>query len=313
MKTLLTYITAQERQICFEDCLQFTLVRDRYQPFAVFHARMRANQLSSMPEEPAVEVRFSIDGVQVFQGLVKNLEYMHEQNQWVLKLTAHSFTAALTKNQLVPGIHNEVTLKGLMETYQLPNVTYETGMVEINYIFVKSNAAMWDSIIAYNYKLNRGYPYIRVPNKLCVLPHIGKIEAKITADRILRYAERSDTGEMISRIDMADATGEYGKFSGINFEAAKRKIVRVRQTLLDKQYLYDPGDALQFRIDIGNRRMRSKSVSYLGYCSEDIEDLVEVESLLTARVSRIVVSGDAKGIVTTDTFYFDPFCNTDAA
>ena len=117
-----------------------------------------------------------------------------------------------------------------------------------------------------------------------------------------------DCSEMISRIDMADAAGAYGKFTRSNPEAISRNIVRIRQILLDKQYVYDPQDALRWRIDLSNRRIRSRTLSYSGYCGEDIEDLVQAGEF-RARVSRIRITGDRNGIRTEDSFYFDPFCN----
>lgn len=310
MKTMLLFITEQEQQFRYYDCIQFMLVRDRYQPYATLHARMQVEQPALSSDDPVAEVQFYLNNVLLFEGIAKKTEYVHEQNHWVLKITAQSFSSALVKNQLVPGIHTGVTLQSLMETYKLPKVTYETGIEETNYIYVKANTAMWDSIIAYNYKLCNGFPYVRLPNMLCMLPRTGKVPIQIPADRILRYTEGSECSEMISRIDMANAEGNYGKFSLTNFEALRRGIVRIRQSLLDKQYLYDPSDALRFRVDISNRKLFSKSVSYTGHCFEDLEDLVRAGTQLTARVSRIVISGDAKGIVTTDTFYFDSFCNT---
>ena len=84
---------------------------------------------------------------------------------------------------------------------------------------------------------------------------------------------------------------------------------RVKQILLDKQYVYEPDAALRFRIALGNRRVRSRSVTYAGYCGEDTEDLITVGEHFTARVSRIVLTCEKGCLTTADTFYFDDFCN----
>lgn len=285
-------------------CLRFTLLRDRYQAFAALYAQF----LTDQPLEAPSEAIFSIGGQLLHDGCIEHAECVLEAGQYVLKFNSRSFTAALTRNQLVPGVHTAVTLQSLMETYALPKITYDTSMPEIRYIYVRENAAMWDSIMAYNYKLNSGFPYIRVPNLLCMTPQTGQDAVILPADALRTMQNGGDCSEMISRIDMADAAGAYGKFTRSNPEAISRNIVRIRQILLDKQYVYDPQDALRWRIDLSNRRIRSRTLSYSGYCGEDIEDLVQAGEF-RARVSRIRITGDRNGIRTEDTFYFDPFCN----
>ena len=215
---------------------------------------------------------------------------------------------ALTKNQLVPGLYTQVTLEQLMETYALPHITYD-NVQSIRYVYVKENANMWDTIVAYDYKLCGGYPYIRVPNLLCMLPQTETETIVLPADRLLRIASGGETGGLISRVDMADIDGTYGTYSMGNPEAALRDIVRVRQILFDRQYAYDPEDALRFRIAVSNRKLFSKTVRYAGYCGEDLEDMAVCGDFVRGRVSRIVVTADSTGFVTEDTFYFDPFCN----
>lgn len=285
-------------------CLRFTLLRERYQAFATLYAQF----LTDEPLEAPCEAVFSLDGLLLHDGCIEHAECVREAGHYVLRISSRSFTAALTRNQLVPGLHFAVTLQSLMETYDLPKITYDTSMPEINYIFVRENAVMWDSIMAYNYKLNGGFPYIRVPNLLCMTPQTGAEPVLLPADAVRSVSEGGNCSEMLSRIDMADLAGEYGRFTHSNPEAVSRNIVRVRQILFDRQYAYHPDDALVWRIALSNRRLRTRSVTYTGYCGEDIEDLVQLGDL-TARVSRIRITGDQNGIRTEDTFYFDPFCN----
>ena len=296
--------TAADDSVCtLTDCLQFILVRDRYLPNAAL--RLRALLPAGM-DEP-VRVRLFLDDFAVHDGGVQTWICEQKNGQLQAVITSQSFAAVLMKNQLVPGLYTGVTLESLMETYHLPHVTYE-NVPSINYIFVKDNAAMWDSIVAYNYKLCRGYPFVRLPNLLCMLPRQDENEIILPENAILAETTGGSAAEMISRVDMADALGEYGSFTRSNPEALRRGITRVRQILLDRQYLYNPYDALQFRIDVSNRKICSKTVRYAGYCGEDLEDLASC-SFVRGRVSRIVITGDRSGITTEDTFYFDPFCN----
>ena len=290
--------------VTLTNCLRFSLLRERYQAFAQLHVQYLLTEPVGQPSE----IFFDLGGQRLHHGTVTNSVCIREKGEWIFRCSSRSFTAALTKNQLVPGIHTNVTLQSLMETYHLPFITYDTGMAAINYIFVKENAAMWDSVIAYNYKLCGGFPYIRVPNLLCMLPQTGT-EAIVLPEKLTAAGTGGESSEMLSRIDMANAAGDYGSFTMTNPEAVSRNIVRVRQITLDRQYLYAPEEALRFRIALSNRRLLTETCSYSGYCGEDIEDLVQYGGK-TARVSRILLAGDASGIRTTDTFYFDPFCNT---
>ncbi len=285
-------------------CLRFVLLRERYQAFATLHAQFLVEDASQVPSEAA----FSLDGQLLYHGSVEQSECIRASNRYVLKINSRSFSAALTRNQLVPGLHYSVTLQSLMEIYALPHITYDTTMPEITYIYVRENTAMWDSIMAYNYKLNGGYPYIRVPNLLCMMPQTRTDAILLPNNAICTETVGGECREMLSRIDMANAAGDYGSFTRSNPEAVSRNLVRVRQIRMDQQYVHNPDDALRWRIDLSNRRLKSCAVSYTGYCGEDIEDLVQVGDQ-RLRVSKIRVSGDRNGIRTEDTFYFDPFCN----
>lgn len=285
------------------DCLQFLLVRDRYLPNASLRLR---TVLPAAMEEP-VRIRLFLDDIAVHDGSIQNWSCERKNGQLQAFIESQSFAAALMKNQLVPGLYTRVTLASLLETYHLPYITCEE-VPSINYIVVKDNTAMWDSIVAYNYKLCHSYPFVRLPNLLCMMPRQDENEIILPEHAILAEASGGSAAEMISRVDMADEVGEYGSFTRSNPEALRRGITRVRQILLDRQYLYNPYDALQFRIDVSNRKIHSKTVRYAGYCGEDLEDLASC-SFVRGRVSRIVISGGSTGITTEDTFYFDPFCN----
>ena len=306
MNVSCTLLYPDGRSAVVTRCLRFTLLRDRYQAFAQLHAQF----LSDEPLDVPAEAVFSLGGRLLHDGCIEHAECVKTSGRYVLKFNSRSFTAVLLKNQLVPGLHTAVTLRSLMETYALPKITYDNTMPQISYIYVRPNAAMWDSIMAYNYKLCYGFPYIRVPNLLCMMPQTGTDAVLLPADKLLSDSTGGDTAEMVSRIDMANAAGEYGSFTMSNPEAIRRNIVRTRQIQLDMQYAYDPDDALRWRIALSNRRMNSRTVSYAGYCGEDLEDLCAVGDL-RARVSRIRITGDRNGIRTEDTFYFDPFCNAE--
>ncbi len=290
-------------QTVLYDCLRFSLVRDRYLPYAALSMK------AICPTEinPPVRLQLYLDGTLLHDGCVQHSRITREKGARVISANVQSFTNALTQNQLVPGVHTDVTLSGLMQEYSLPHITYQSDIPMINYIYVKEHTAMWEALVAYNFKLNQGFPYVRVPNQLYMT---APPERPVIAlpDTLLRQGSSGNGSGIISRIDMASIDGEYGHFTMTNPEAVRRGICNVKQSPFDLQFLYAPLDGLRYRIALGNRRISAKFLEYPGYCGEDLEDRVQTPFGLL-RVSRIVIRGDQDGIRTEDSFFFDSFCN----
>lgn len=289
------------------NCITFSLLRDRYLPYAILNVKLLCD---AQLETPPIRAQFWLDGMLLHDGIVRSCQARHVGNRLVLEITARGFTEALLHNQLVPGLHTHVTLASLMTTYALPNVTYENIAEEINYVYVKENAAMWETVAAYNYKFNHGYPYVTLCNHLRLSPKPDQTPLQLPAHAVIETACGGDSSTLISRIDMANIDGVYGTHTYTNPEATARKIVRVKQISMDRQFLHVPLEALTYRTAYSNRRLVQKSVSYQGYCGEDLEDCVALEGFVAGHVSRILLIGDTKGLRTTDTLYFDSFCNT---
>ncbi|MCR5307098.1 MAG: hypothetical protein K6E36_11410 [Oscillospiraceae bacterium] len=303
MRAVLSWQT-DGQTVTLTRCLRLSLLRDRYQPFAELRAEFAAEADCPLP----LDVSLTVGGVLLHRGLVREASRRQENGQCILSVHSQSYSAALVQNQLVPGVHSDVTLISLMTTYQLPNMTYEQVPDPISYIYVRENTAMWDAVIAYSYKRSGSFPYLRTPDLLCVSPQTGTDAVVLPEHRILRISDQTETGGIISRIEMAEIDGTPGRFVMDNPEAARRNIVRVRQIQFDKQYADRPMGALAFRIAMGNRRLYSKTVVYDGCCGEDIGDLIRCGSL-TARADRIRLTADEKGFRTELRFYYDDFCN----
>jgi len=287
-----------------QECTRFSFLRDRYQPFSALNVTLHTAAVLKR----TFRVQFFLNHVLLHDGLVRDALCSREEGQFLTEIRSRGYCSVLTKNQLVPGIHSNVTLRSLMETYHLPNITYQDAVQPISYLFVRDNASMWDSVIAYNYKLNGGFPYVRVPNLLCVMPQTGTKTVTVPQSAVISTSDGICTAEILSRIDMADPAGEYGTFTRSYPLADSLGIVRVRQILFDRQFAYAPQDALKYRLSLSSRRFHSRAVTYAGWLGEDLEDRVCADGQ-TARVSRIDIRGDANGIVTEDTFYYDDFCN----
>lgn len=292
-------------QFSLTQCARFRLLRDRYQPYASLDITLDAGSYTALP----VRVRFFLNGSLLHDGFVRHAAYTLENGGRLLRIQTRSFTAVLAGNEIMPGLQYDVTLTSLMTTYNLPHITYQKGMAPISYVYFKDNVSMWNAVTAYTYMVCGGYPYVRTANHLCAAPQTGTDPVFLPVNAVLLKSDGCNATELISRMEMADLEGEYGTFSAVNSEAAAREITNVRQMSFDRMFSSMPQSAPQFRIKCSNRRLREKKIRYLGYCGEDLEDLVSCGTL-TARVSKIDLSGSAEGLVTEDTFYFDSFCNT---
>lgn len=304
MRAALSWQTSGQT-VTLTRCLRLSFLRDRYQPFSVLHAEFAAEADCPLP----LDVTLTLDGRLLHSGLVREAALRYENGQHILSVHSRSYSAALVQNQLVPGVHSDVTLISLMTAYHLPHMTYEQVPDPIAYIYVRENTALWDAVIAYSYKRSRTFPYLRTPDLLCVSPQTGTEPIILPEHRILRAGDHTETGGIVSRIEMAEIDGTPGRFIMDNPEAARRNIVRVKQIQFDKQYADRPMGALEFRIAMGNRRLYAKSVVYEGCCFEDIGDLIRCGSL-TARADRILITADETGFRTEVRFYYDDFCNS---
>ena len=92
--------------VTLDRCLRLSFLRDRYQPCAVLRAEFAADANCPLP----LDMTLKISGQTVFCGLADEASVQRENGQCILSVHAKSYSAALTQNQLQPGIHTNVTL-----------------------------------------------------------------------------------------------------------------------------------------------------------------------------------------------------------
>lgn len=304
MNIKLTISRAGTTSADLNDCISFSLVRDRYLPYATLRATMVAERtLYCYPSR----VQFYLDDILLHDGVIEQYTSEMRNNKRVVTIVARSFTSALMHNQPKPGLYPAATLESLMTMYELPHVTYESGVAAERYMYVKESTSMWEMLNHYNYLLNGGSPYITVPNHVRVTPKTNPPSYVVSAAQVLTKGECTDLSRIISRIDMADASGEYGTFTATNAEATRREITRVKQISLDKTYLSDPQKALDIRIKRSMQKMHGEYLEYMGYCGEDIGDTVVCAGFTNGSVGRIALSGSGEGLRTKIWYYDDPF------
>lgn len=125
---------------------------------------------------------------------------------------------------------------------------------------------------------------------------------------LLAAGTATDQSLLYSDFYMADVDGTYEKFHEAEPEAAARGIVRTKQLALDRQYLYDPQQALVFRRKFAGRRLVRRFVDVIGPVGLSLGDRLSYGTVLQeAAITRIRMSGNQKGIRTRLEAYTDGF------
>ena len=225
-------------------CLSFRLEKERYTPFTALTARFLTD--SSDFGNPA-SVAFRLDDQLLHQGILDTLTVTKQKGIRTVEISSRGFTSLLMQNQMAAGMLTGVTLQSLMEQYAVPGVTYESGVTQTNYVWVKEGTSQWDAIVNYGYKYNRGYPYISGANEVR-LTRKAAGSISIDGNALLAAGGLVDYTRMVSHIHMADAEGNPDAFSLENPEATARNISRHRQIPLDLQYAAEPEACLEQKL-----------------------------------------------------------------
>ena len=245
-------------------------------------------------------------------GIIDKIDFCTEQvGRIVVRLSSKGFTSMLIQNQLEPGLKPNVSLNSLMGSFiNIPNVTHENNSNTQNYIFIRNNSNMWDSIANLSYKLLGTYPYIEGTNTVRISPKENPKKVSLNNENMLSYGIVNDYTRIISDYHMQDINGDYSVYNLSNPVAYSRNIVRHKHIDIDRQYLYSPQDALVYRIAHCMRGFFSYYGEYNGYGGEDLSDILVIDGVITnARINKIEVSGNPKGISTKCYAYYDSFFN----
>ena len=118
----------------------------------------------------------------------------------------------------------------------------------------------------------------------------------------------TDQSRIYRSFSMADTDGTYGKFQENDTLAEERGLVRSRKLSLDRQYLYDPQQALVFRLKFAGRGLLSYYFDLIGAVEADLGDRITYGSaLLDAPVTHIRMTGNQNGVRTRLEAYRDEF------
>lgn len=288
--------------------ISFSFSKDVYTPYTSLTARISADGTDF---SDICEILLYVNGRLVHFGMCDTIEKTVSESGTILTLASSGFTSQLCRNQLEPGLKSGISVDSLFEDYYtFPNVTHEKNNDESSYIFVKNGAVVWDGIVNLSYKLYGTYPFILGTNCVRLTSPEAPAEFSFDDSQIIERGSGSSCRKIVSDFHMADINGDYGSFDlSVDF-AADRKVVRHTYLELDRQFLYDPVQALEYRAKYTRRASEWHFCRYSGYSGEDLSDLVSFGSISGMKICAVRITGDSRGIVTELSVYNDGFFNT---
>lgn len=291
----------------YSQIMSFRFVKEAYTPYTSLSVSMIADNNDYGCS--AAEIFMYAGDTAIHHGFIDTVEYTKSFGKNIVSITSRGFTAMLCQNQLEPGLVSGISIDKLIDGYYtLPYVTHENNDSS-GYIYVKSNSSIWDGVVNLSYKLCGTYPYIRGTNCVRITAETNPSEFSYNQSSEIETGSSSSLKRVISDFNMSDINDSYGEFTLTDDEIVSRKIVRHKVFELDRQFLYNPQEALEYRDKYVRRGSIRKFCRYSGYNGEDLMDKVTFEDVSGARICRIEITGDSKGIFTELSVYNDGFYN----
>lgn len=294
----------------FYEIRQFIFRKEKYTPYT---------ELSLTVQDkdgivPALcvfnRIVFTVNGNNLHEGLADSVDFCIEGGVSTIKIRSRGFTSLLLNNQMIPGLHTSMSINKLMQSYyDFPfPVKWKSDITTCDYIYVKPNRSMWDSVVNLGYKLYDSYPYIRYANEINLAPHEDTSGRMFTKADYLSAGWITTTRGMLSHLHMQDMEGNYDVYNHESPTAENMLIVRHKQVAFDRQYLDDPQRSMELTFSLASKGWRSLYVTVPGYVKLDVNDYAGAEGVFTpARICAVTVSGDKNGVVSTYAVYHDGF------
>ncbi len=285
-------------------CFYFHYVKDVYTPYVLFEGKYTSSNVES---EKFSRVEFWAFSKMLHRGLVDSIDICHSDNKCVITVKSKGFTSLLCQNQPEPGMMRDVTIANILATYpDIPYVSCEESEA-VNYIYIKDGSTVWDSIVNLAFRQTGIYPYVESDNKVRITQRLPAIEFILDRRNVLATGVVDDFTKIISHIHMQDVDGSYDVFNQTNNKALERNIIRHKQIPLDRQFLYKPEDAPDYKLKFSMRGNRYHYIRYMGYNYEDLFDLVSYNTLQNKKIHGIDVVFNGTMPITTLKMYDDEF------
>lgn len=287
------------------EILSFSFKKNLYTPYTMLTANFIANHSDYLS---VCEIILIIDNKTIHHGLIDSFEISEKNGVKTGKIISRGFTSLLLQNQIEPGIKNNISLNSLLDNYYPLNyITHEDNSNTENYIYVQNRSSMWDGVVTLAYKLGGSYPFIESANCVRITPKPEPVHLSFSDSDITAYGILNDFSNLISNFDMPDIEGNYGIYTLENSDVTANKIIRHKYIDFDREFLYDPQQALIFRNKISGKAKLCYYIEYAGYNGEDLTDTVSFKSIDTKKIGLVNIKGSPKGIFTRTGVYFDDF------
>lgn len=291
-------------EMTFDKILSFTFRKDAYQSYTSFGAKFYGDV--SAPENIS-EILFKTDNKTIHHGLADNISVTTSVGGSLVSVSSRSFTSLLLQNQIETGLKTDISINDLMNSfYTLPYVTHEDSSIK-SYIYIKHNSNMWDGIVNLSYKIHGTYPYIRGTNQIR-MTHVENPSSFEYADsEIISRGIATSERKLMSHFHMSNLNGDFGEFELADDDIISHNIVRHRFFELDRQFLYNPQQALEYRSKYAARSRKKIFCTYSGYNGEDLSDLATFGTVQNKHIGTITITGSSSGIITEIGVYKDKF------
>ncbi|MDE5834840.1 MAG: hypothetical protein K2H26_04900 [Ruminococcus sp.] len=304
MNIIVTLKNTDGSEMTFDKIISFSFRKDVYQSYTSFGAKFYGD--IPTPENVS-EILFTIDNKIIHHGLADSISVTTSVSGSLVSVSSRSFTSLLIQNQIETGIKPNISINDLMNSfYTLPYVTHENSDVK-SYIYVKSNSNMWDGIVNLTYKTHGTYPYIRGTNQIRMTPVENPSSFEYSDSEIISRGIATSEKKLISHFHMSNMKEEFGEFELADNDVISHNIVRHRVFELDRQFLYEPQQAIEYRSKYASRGRKKIFCTYSGYKGEDLSDLATFGTVQNKRIGTLTITGNSSGITTEIGIYKDKF------
>lgn len=281
----------------------FRCRKERYTPYSALDATVIGGEGVS----DVVEAKLSVGGKVLHRGIMDSLTVTKSGGRTVMRLSSRGFSSMLAQNELAPGLLAGLSLNSLMsEKMIVPNVTWQNSSQTVRYIYVNEHDSQWSAIVSLSLALNEDYPYIGAVNEVRLSPVNPKT---VVPENIFEEGSSGDYSKMVSHYHMKDVNGSYS-YNYTDGFATARGIVRHKYIAYDRQFVGLSDYGLKYRLGFTERGCKSRFLTYIGYCGEELRDKAVFPDGSVCEISAVEICGNAKrGIFTKDICYFDKYCN----
>lgn len=288
----------------YSSIFTFSFLKERYTPFTL----LRIRAVYDCDNADIADVKLTVNGKLIHHGILDYCVVEKTFGRRIISIVSRGFTSLLGQNELAPGVKTQLSLIGLMTSLPaIRNVTWEQNNNTARIVYVKEHSSQWDAVVNTCLAVYHTHPYIAGTNELrFTSPAVSSVSHN---GKIICVGNGADYTRLISAMHMKDSSGTYNSYNYTDGFAAARGIVREKYIEFDKQWLAESTFGLNYKLNYAERGSRYEYLRYKGYDGEDICRNVDISPSRTLTLSKLEISGDSKGITTTNTFYHDKYCN----